>query len=427
MINHHILIIVFRMIFIGMVNKNLLIILHHLYQLQIFRVKRKNPVNQNKNNLYLIKKSFEMFIPIKSNKIFYHLIVSKKHWYVIVNHRIHVKMVYVSINYYLLNVFPIVLVVCYREYIYSSHTLNILGTKCSNQKIRKNQWFKHLEIFDTSKYGQGLRTTSSIPKGTFLCEYVGEIITDEKFHDRMTNLYSKDEHHYTMKLTQNLVIDAYRMGSIARFANHSCSPNCEFQKWSVDGLQRMCMFSLRTIKPGEELTYDYNFQCFNLEAQQPCYCESSKCRGTIGTKQQQQSPTTTSNNNTNNHHHQHQTVNIQRLTQRDKRMILQSSIFLLRNLRRIKAKRELRKKNENNKLKQSGMSLFFSHNYYHSNGSNHKSTLASLRKTPKLTHKGKSINRFESLYFPIIIFRNILSILQSYSSFTFCQKWSISN
>ncbi|CAF4453752.1 unnamed protein product, partial [Rotaria sp. Silwood2] len=169
------------------------------------------------------------------------------------------------------------------------------SVKCSNQKIRKSQWFKHLEVFDTSKYGQGLRTTAPIAKGTFVCEYVGEIITEEKFHERMANLYSKDEHHYTMKLTQNLVIDAYRMGSIARFANHSCSPNCEFQKWTVDGLQRMCMFSLRPIKAGEELTYDYNFQCFNLQAQQPCYCESSKCRGTIGTKQQPTLTTTTNN------------------------------------------------------------------------------------------------------------------------------------
>jgi hypothetical protein len=212
----------------------------------------------------------------------------------------------------------------------------------------------------------------------------------------MTNLYSKDEHHYTMKLTQNLVIDAYRMGSIARFANHSCSPNCEFQKWTVDGLQRMCMFSSKTIKSGEELTYDYNFQCFNLEAQQPCYCESSKCRGIIGSKQQTTSSPSTTTNNNNNTNHNHQIGNIQRLTQREKRIILQSSIFLLRNLRRIKEKRELRKKDQNNKLKQqtdkqSGMSLFLTQNYYHSNGLNNKSTLASLRKTPKLTHKGKYI------------------------------------
>ncbi|CAF1039536.1 unnamed protein product [Rotaria sordida] len=258
------------------------------------------------------------------------------------------------------------------------------GVKCSNQKIRKSQWFKHLEVFDTSKYGQGLRTTVPIQKGTFLCEYVGEIITEEKFHERMANIYSKDEHHYTMKLTQNLVIDAYRMGSVARFANHSCSPNCEFQKWTVEGLQRMCMFSLRPIKAGEELTYDYNFQCFNLQAQQPCYCESLKCRGTIGTKQQ--STLITTNNNTS-------ITTIQKLTQREKRMILQSSIFLLRNLRRIKEKQELRKKNSN-KLKQqidkqSTISLFFAQNYYHSNPLYNKSTLASLRKTPKLAHKVK--------------------------------------
>jgi histone-lysine N-methyltransferase ASH1L len=269
-------------------------------------------------------------------------------------------------------------------------SFNFLGSKCNNQKIRKNQWFKHLEIFDTGKYGQGLRTTTSIPKGTFICEYVGEIITDETFHERMTNLYSKDEHHYTMKLTQNLVIDAYRMGSVARFANHSCSPNCEFQKWTVDGLQRMCMFSLRTIKPGEELTYDYNFQCFNLQAQQPCYCESSKCRGTIGTKQQPTPSSLTTNNNNNSNH---STTVIPKLTYREKRMVLKSSIFLLRNLRRIKQKHELRKK-KNDKLKQQNdkqpaMSLFFAQNYYHPNGSNNKSTLVSLRKTPKLSHKGK--------------------------------------
>lgn len=230
-----------------------------------------------------------------------------------------------------------------------------------------------------------------------------------------------------MKLDRNIVIDAYRMGSIARFANHSCAPNCEFQKWTVGGLQHMCMFSLRAIKPGEELTYDYNFKCFNSQSQQPCYCESSKCRGTIGTKQQTTSspqPATTNN-------HQ-QTANSQKLTQREKRMVLQSSIFLLRNLRRIKEKRDLRKMNGNNKLKratdkQSALSLFLAQNYYHPNGSNNKSTLASLRKTPKLTHRGKSCLfqsdvRCDQM---LISFRNILSILQPYSSFTLCQKWPI--
>jgi len=30
-----------------------------------------------------------------------------------------------------------------------------------------------------------------------------------------------------------------------RFVNHSCEPNCEMQKWSVNGLSRMAFFALK--------------------------------------------------------------------------------------------------------------------------------------------------------------------------------------
>lgn len=50
---------------------------------------------------------------------------------------------------------------------------------------------------------------------------------------------------------------------VGRFVNHSCEPNCEMQKWSVNGLFRMALFALRDIEAGEELTYDYNFALFN--------------------------------------------------------------------------------------------------------------------------------------------------------------------
>lgn len=48
-----------------------------------------------------------------------------------------------------------------------------------------------------------------------------------------------------------------------RFVNHSCQPNCEIQKWSVNGQFRMALFALRDISADEELTYDYNFSLFN--------------------------------------------------------------------------------------------------------------------------------------------------------------------
>ena len=71
-----------------------------------------------------------------------------------------------------------------------------------------------------------------------------------------------------------------------RFVNHSCAPNCEMQKWSVNGLPRMALFALRDISPLEELSYDYNFSLFNPAEGQPCKCGSSQCRGVIGGKSQ---------------------------------------------------------------------------------------------------------------------------------------------
>lgn len=74
--------------------------------------------------------------------------------------------------------------------------------------------------------------------------------------------------------------------SAGRFVNHSCAPNCEMQKWSVNGLSRMALFALRNIGAGEELTYDYNFSLFNPAEGQPCKCGTKDCRGVIGGKSQ---------------------------------------------------------------------------------------------------------------------------------------------
>lgn len=41
------------------------------------------------------------------------------------------------------------------------------------------------------------------------------------------------------------------MGSEARFANHSCSPNCSLKKWSVLGETRVVLVAAQEISPGE--------------------------------------------------------------------------------------------------------------------------------------------------------------------------------
>jgi len=79
-----------------------------------------------------------------------------------------------------------------------------------------------------------------------------------------------------------MIIDATR-GSIARFVNHSCEPNCRMVKWIVAGKPRMALFAGdRPIMTGDELTYDYNFDPFSAKNVQECRCGSENCRGVLG-------------------------------------------------------------------------------------------------------------------------------------------------
>ncbi|XP_063695507.1 histone-lysine N-methyltransferase ash1 [Culicoides brevitarsis] len=164
------------------------------------------------------------------------------------------------------------------------------GDKCQNTKIQKHENAPGLEKFMTSSKGFGVRCKLPIRKGTFISEYCGEVVTEKEFKDRMQTVYVNDQHHYCLNLDKGLVIDGHRMGSDCRFVNHSCAPNCEMQKWSVNGLSRMCLFALRDIDPLEELTYDYNFALFNPAEGQECKCGSKECRGVIGGKSQRVKP-----------------------------------------------------------------------------------------------------------------------------------------
>jgi len=81
-----------------------------------------------------------------------------------------------------------------------------------------------------------------------------------------------------------MIIDATR-GSIARFVNHSCAPNCRMEKWTVGGKPRMALFAGDSgIMTGEELTYDYNFDPYSQKNVQVCRCGSENCRGVLGPK-----------------------------------------------------------------------------------------------------------------------------------------------
>jgi SET domain-containing protein len=130
--------------------------------------------------------------------------------------------------------------------------------------------------------GWGIVATARIPKGTFVIEYVGEVIDSEELEDRAEN-YINDKHFYFLTLDANECIDARRRGNWARFINHSCDPNCQTQKWMVNGEVRIGIFTMRDVLEGEELTFDYQFERFGSKKQR-CLCGSANCCQYIGGK-----------------------------------------------------------------------------------------------------------------------------------------------
>ena len=124
-------------------------------------------------------------------------------------------------------------------------------------------------------------------RGTFIYEYVGEILNQNQFAER-TELYGEQgqRHYYFMTLQSEQIIDATRKGNLSRFMNHSCNPNCATQKWIVQGRLRIGLFALRKIKAGTELTFDYKFIRFGAKAQR-CLCGETNCKGVIGEEQRE--------------------------------------------------------------------------------------------------------------------------------------------
>ncbi|ODQ54554.1 hypothetical protein SAICODRAFT_90338 [Saitoella complicata NRRL Y-17804] len=159
------------------------------------------------------------------------------------------------------------------------------GDECQNQRFQRRQ-YADIDVIKTQKKGYGLRANSDFPPDHFIYEYVGDVITEPQFRKRMVE-YDKSgvKHFYFMMLQKGEFIDATKRGGFARFANHSCNPNCYVDKWVVGTHLRMGIFSKRPIKAGEELTFDYNVDRYGAQAQ-PCYCGEPNCIGFIGGKTQ---------------------------------------------------------------------------------------------------------------------------------------------
>ncbi|KAK5744591.1 hypothetical protein LTR17_001986 [Elasticomyces elasticus] len=164
----------------------------------------------------------------------------------------------------------------------------VKGGECGNRcfadltaRLKKGGAFDvGVEVLKTPNRGFGVRSCRTWGPGEIIMEYTGEIVSEGECQRRMHEDYKDKQCYYLMELERGLIIDGTK-GSMARFINHSCEPNCEVRMVKVNGTPRMGVFAgERGVATGQELTYDYNFDNFG-EKVQMCYCGAASCRGTL--------------------------------------------------------------------------------------------------------------------------------------------------
>ncbi|CAI5758997.1 unnamed protein product [Candida verbasci] len=159
------------------------------------------------------------------------------------------------------------------------------GNDCQNQRFQKQQ-YSNVSVFKTELKGYGLKAEDDLYENQFIYEYIGEVIDEAKFRQRMIEYDSKKyTHFYFMMLKPDAFIDATEKGSLARFVNHSCNPNAYVDKWVVGDKLKMGIFAKRKILKGEEISFDYNVDRYGAQ-KQPCYCGEPNCIKFMGGKTQ---------------------------------------------------------------------------------------------------------------------------------------------
>ena len=162
------------------------------------------------------------------------------------------------------------------------------GDSCTNRAFQKDMQ-ANLKVHQTGSRGFGLVSLQDIKANQFIAEYRGEVISRQTCLHRMRTVYSTNHNHYFLNYATTEVIDASVYGTIARFVNHSCNPNCRIEKWQVEGEVRVGLFANVDLECGTELTYDYRFESFG-GAMQPCFCGAANCRGFIGVNKAKNDP-----------------------------------------------------------------------------------------------------------------------------------------
>ncbi|KAM0844358.1 hypothetical protein ACQ4PT_057100 [Festuca glaucescens] len=169
--------------------------------------------------------------------------------------------------------------------------------ECGNRVVQRGITC-NLQVFFTGEgTGWGLRTLDELPKGAFVCEYAGEILTCTEMHERAVENMQNDRYVHSILLDagwcselkdeEALCLDGSFYGNVGRFINHRCcDANLAVIPIEVETpdhhYYHLAFFTSKKVEAFEELTWDYGID-FETKKQPvkpfECLCGSWYCRG----------------------------------------------------------------------------------------------------------------------------------------------------
>ncbi|CAD5333893.1 unnamed protein product [Arabidopsis thaliana] len=164
---------------------------------------------------------------------------------------------------------------------------------CGNRVVQQGIHNKLQVFFTPNGRGWGLRTLEKLPKGAFVCELAGEILTIpelfQRISDSPTSPVILDAYWGSEDISGDdkaLSLEGTHYGNISRFINHRCLDanliEIPVHAETTDShYYHLAFFTTREIDAMEELTWDYGVP-FNQDVfpTSPfhCQCGSDFCR-----------------------------------------------------------------------------------------------------------------------------------------------------
>ncbi|CAN1176869.1 Probable inactive histone-lysine N-methyltransferase SUVR2 [Linum perenne] len=141
---------------------------------------------------------------------------------------------------------------------------------CGNRVVQRGIKRKLQVFFTSDGKGWGLRTLEKLPKGAFVCEYIGEILTIREWHQRSAktetpNSVQLDAYwNSSLKDEEFLCLDATYYGNVGRFINHRCRDANLIEipvkiETPDHHYYHLALFTTREVDAMEELTWVSSF------------------------------------------------------------------------------------------------------------------------------------------------------------------------